>query len=148
MSDQDARERTEQLVSKAVDGLLSDAETVELEQALERFPEYRNELEDFLVIKQTTDAFRARIAAQADTDRMGRRAAAKGTVGIGWVLLLCSAIGLIGFAMVAFFMDLGVPVFVRLSVAVGGGGLLLLLAFVIVQRSRSVTRDPYREIDR
>jgi len=132
---------------RAVDGVLTQEQGRELEELLELFPDCRDELEDHKGIKEVTDAMTARIAADARIEPPRPAAAARAVTGLGLLLLLASAVLLLGFAGWLFFSDTEVPMVLKVGAASGGAGLLVLLLYALNLRRRAAGRDPYREID-
>ncbi len=148
MTHNNDQEYYEGLVVKAVDGQLSDAEKVELDAYLEEHPEMREELADFNLIKETTDAIVGRIMADADIEPPRETPAAKALIGGSYLLLLAGALLLIGFSVFTFLTDSGVPPIIKVGTSIGGIGALLLFGHYFRLRMRAVGNDPYREIDR
>lgn len=142
------QEYYEGLVVKAVDGQLSAAESDDLERYLQEHPEMREELADFTLIKETTDAMVGRIMADADIEPPRETPPTKALIGGSYLLLLTGALLLIGFSVFTFLTDSEVPPIVKIGSSIGGIGALLLFAHYLRLRLRAVGTDPYREIDR
>jgi len=142
-----SHERYEILLVKATDGLLDDAELAELEEHLSQCESCRDELHDFRLIKEATDAMSARILADADIEPPRESAATRGVLTIAFLLLLVGGALLYGVAAYLFLRDPQVPLWARLGVGLGGAGALLLLGHVLRLCLRAWRRDPYREID-
>jgi len=145
MSESNDRTRTEELVMRAVDGVLREEERAELERCLERFPEYRDELDDFRDIKETTDAMTARILADFEREPLRPPRADQALVSFGLLALLVGLLVLLVCGGWLFFSASDVPLWLKVSYGCGGGGSLLLLLYFIRLRLRG--RDPYEEID-
>jgi ferric-dicitrate binding protein FerR (iron transport regulator) len=60
MTRNDKRERCQQLIMALIDGEISAAERTELERLLEKFPEMRQELEEFQQLKEVTKTMKLR----------------------------------------------------------------------------------------
>lgn len=140
-------ERYEILLVKATDGLLSAEERRALDEHLAGCADCRAELEDFNLIKETTDAMTERILADATIEAPREPGTARGILGLGFVLLLCGALLLLGFAGYTLFTDAQVPLIVKAGAGALGLGVLVLSAYVATLRRRAARRDPYKEID-
>jgi anti-sigma factor RsiW len=139
------RERIEELLMRAVDDLLDQAEREELEALLDRHPDYRAELDDFRRIKETTDAMTARIVADFEREPPREPPATRTLHTFAFLLLLSSTLVLLGFAAWGLFVEEEIPLLLKVAFAVGGIGTGLLFAHVLRIRMRG--RDPYEEID-
>lgn len=142
-----SHERFEHLLVRATDGLLEPDELAQLERHLEQCERCRDELHDFRRIKEATDAMTARILADASIEPVRPGAATRGVLSLGFLLLAAGALVLVGFAAYLFFFVSPPPLWVRLGVALGALGGLLLLGHVLRVRLRALKRDPYREVD-
>ncbi|MBW2528320.1 MAG: zf-HC2 domain-containing protein [Deltaproteobacteria bacterium] len=148
MSAPQSHQRYEELLMKAVDGLLAPAERRELDEHLEQCPDCAAELSDFTAIKETTDAMTERILADASIEPIRPSASAGAVLSLGFVLLLLGGLLLTGYAAFALFVDPAVPLTVKLGTGAMGLGTLVLAAYVLRVRLRARGRDPYEEIDR
>jgi anti-sigma factor RsiW len=140
-------ERYEILLVKATDGQLDAEERRTLDEHLTGCAACRAELEDFNLIKETTDAMTERILADATIEPPREPGTARGILGLGFVLLLCGALLLLGFAGYTLFSDARVPLIVKAGTGALGLGVLVLSAYVAALRRRAARRDPYKEID-
>lgn len=148
MSARAQHERYEQLLMKAVDGLLTPSERRELDEHLAGCPRCRAELDDFAAIKETTDAMTERILRDAAIEPYRPAPTARWVLSLGFLLLLAGGLVLLGYAGYVLFSDLTVPLPVKLGAGAAGLGTLLLAGYVLRIRARSRGRDPYAEIDR
>lgn len=140
-------ERYEILLVKAVDGQLTAAERRELDAHLLSCAACRAELEDFNLIKETTDAMTQRILSDAAIEPPREPGGVRAALGLGFLLLLAGALLLLGFAGYTLLADAGVPLIVKAGAGALGLGVLVLSAYVVLLRRRAARRDPYREID-
>jgi len=143
-----AHERYEALLVKATDGLLTDDERSELDVHLESCRECAEELADFHVIKETTDAMTSRILAHATIEPPRLRGAPRAWVIVCWLLMLTGMLLFIGRSGYELVRDETVPLTIKVGIGLLAGGALGLLAYVLRVRARAVGRDPYVEIDR
>lgn len=148
MSPSKNHERYEALLMKAVDGLLTPSERTELDAHLASCPDCAAELCDFMAIKETTDAMTERILADADLEPFRPSAPARTVLSIGFLALLAGGFLLLSYAAYALFVDATVPLVVKVGTGALGAGILVLAAYVLRVRIRSLGRDPYEEIDR
>ncbi len=141
------QEHYEALMMKAVDGQLSALEQKELEEYLHEHPEERAALDDFLVIKASTDGLRQRILADALIEPLRPTRAMRGFDGVGLLLVCLGAMILFGFVGYHLMTDPQVPSLLKVGVGFVGMGVLALLMRVLFFRVRGLQHDPYREID-
>ncbi|MFP6685119.1 MAG: hypothetical protein VB934_10410 [Polyangiaceae bacterium] len=141
-------ERYESLAVKAVDGQLSAEERAELDALLAQSSERAAELEDFLSIKETTDAMTQRIltTARIEPPRVGR--GARWIQRSSFLALLFGALLLCGYGAYHLFVDPELPPVVKLATLVGMSGLFALFSYALTVRLRAAGKDPYQEIDR
>lgn len=140
-------EHFEHLVVKAVDGTLTAQERSELQKHLEMCAACAAELQDFMLIKETTDAMTARILRDAEIEAPRVGGSAKLLLNGSFLLLLVGVLLLVGFAGYSFWTDATVPVVLKVGSGAAALGSLGLLAYVLRVRTRASGRDPYEEID-
>jgi anti-sigma factor RsiW len=140
--------RTEILLMKAVDGVLSVDEERELDALLEAQPELAEELDDYRDIKEVTDAMTQRILADAHIEPPRPTAAARGAIGLGWSALLVGYVLLLGYGGYVLSLDNDVPTTIKLGIGALAFGGLILFGYALRVRLRASGRDPYEEIDR
>jgi anti-sigma factor RsiW len=140
-------ERFEILLVKAVDEVITPQERRELEAHIQGCERCREELEDFIQIKRTTDSMTSRILADVAIEPPRERAGARAALGLGFFLLLAGALLLLGFAGYTFLADAAVPLAIKVGTSGLGLGVLVLLIYVLRIRARALKRDPYKEID-
>jgi len=148
MTSQPSHDHYEGLLMKAVDGLLSDDERLELDEHLASCETCAAELSDFRDIQQATDAMTERILADAQIESPRLTAPARGVLNLSFALLLAGLLILLGFAGYHMAMDAQVPPLVKVAVALVTAGLLGMLGYTLRIRARAAQRDPYEEIDR
>ena len=140
--------RYEELATKAVDGLLSGGEEKELEEILSNNPQWREELEDFVAIKKTTDAMRNRIAADARIEPPRESDTTRRGLSMGFLLMVIGMMVLLGFGAYELMRSDEIPLWWKVGYGLLGSGILGLFLYVLRNRIRSYGEDPYREIDR
>jgi anti-sigma factor RsiW len=148
MSPGSNHERYEELLMKAVDGLLSPSERRELDDHHPDCPSCAAELADFTEIKETTDAMTARILSDVTIEAFRPSPQARSVLSLGFMLLLAGGLLLLGYAAYALFVDVEVPLPVKVGAGAMGAGTLVLAAYVARVRARALGRDPYEKIDR
>lgn len=136
---------TEILLTRAVDGLLSEAEAKRLEQLLAARPELAAELADHRAIKATTDAMTARILADAE---LAEPPPARVALRLATASVIAGATMLAAVASYLALTDASVPLALRIAIAAIIVGLLTTLAILLLRRLKTHRRDPYRQIDR
>lgn len=147
MTTEAARARAEELLMRAVDGLLTEDEERELETLLEELPGYRDELKDFQEISAMTDAMTRRILMDARIEPIRPPTSTRALVSTSLLLLLAGFLLSTGFAAWSFLADSDVPLVLKVAAGAGGLGLLGLLVHVLRVRRRAQGRDPYQEVD-
>ncbi len=140
-------ETYEILVMKAVDGFLTDTEQRLLDEHLQTCDECREELQDFQVIKRSTDRVRERILQDAKIEAFRESTGVKAWNWGSFVLLWLGALVFFGFATYTFFLDPKVPLLVKVAAGLAGTGGIGLFAFILKTRLQGQAHDPYREID-
>jgi len=142
-----SHERFEILLVKATDGQLSADERRELDAHLEGCGRCRDELRDFRLIKEATDAMTSRILADAAIEPPREPPRTRGLLGLGFVLLLAGALLLLGFAGYMLFAVSQLPLPIKIALGALAAGSALLLGYALRVRLRARGRDPYREVD-
>lgn len=140
-------ERFEILLVKAVDGLIVGEERRELDAHLLQCASCREEFDDFVRIKETTDAMTARILADATIESFREPSSTRVVLRVGFLLFLVGALVLLGFAGFTLFTHAEIPLAVKVGIGGLGLGSLLLLVYVLKVRARARKKDPYKEID-
>lgn len=79
-------------------------------------------------------------------DKIMQDLPAKTTAGIGWLFFIAGALALSGLGLWRYFGDDSISIWVRLSAAVLGFGLILLFLSVLRQRLVALPNDKYRNV--
>jgi anti-sigma factor RsiW len=140
-----AHERYETLLMRAVDDVLSDEESAELDEHMTTCASCIEELADFRRIKETTNAMTQRILQDAKLQPPHESGATEAVISLSFLMLLAAALLLLGFAGYTFTIDTEAPMIVKVGAGLAAAGSLLLLGYVL--RSRTRGNDPYKEID-
>jgi anti-sigma factor RsiW len=138
----------ESLLMKATDGVITPDESRVLDEHAAGCESCRDELRDFLQLKEITDTMRDRILADARIEPFRPGKPTRAFLNLSFMLLAVGLLLLLGFAAVVFFADETVSPVVKIGAGVAGLGALGLFVYAIVVRLRSASRDPYEEIDR
>lgn len=142
------QERYEVLVTKAVDGVISENESREFEDLVNADPERAAELADFQSIKQETDAMTQRILQTAQSMPPRESGVIKAGLNLSFGLIFSALAGLVTVEAYLFFGATDISLSMK---AVGGGfgaGIAGLFFHVLKTRLAGLKNDPYQEIDR
>ena len=96
-----------------MDGQLTAREQSRLDVHLANCGSCRQELEDFVDIKETNDMIADRMMKDAQIEPHRERRATRRLLLAGFVLMLIGALALLGFGAQSFFSDSEVPLFVN-----------------------------------
>ena len=142
------QDRYEVLVTKAVDGVLTDEESQEFTQLLDQDPNRLQEFNDFKKIKSETDLLSQRILASAKILPARPSTATQVGLQLSFGLIFLSFIGAIAVEMYFFFVSSDSPLFIKILGGLFGAGFTGLCVHVFTTRSKELKYDPYKEIDR
>jgi anti-sigma factor RsiW len=147
----DHRERSpelQELLVKAVDGELTDAEREEFERLALTDPSLRAELEGMRAASQSLGQLRLRDPNPDDWNPFEKGQAARAERMTGWLALLAGFLLLAGFALWALFTAPEAPLVVKLAVGAAAGGLALLFIQVLRRFAAEHRNDPYKDVIR
>ena len=147
----DERERSpevQELLVKAVDGELTDAEREALERLAQADPSLRAELESMRSASQRLGQLRLRDPNPDDWSRFEKGLAARAERMTGWLAMLAGVLLLAGFALWALFSAPDAPLVVKVSVGAVVGGLALLFIQVLRRFFAERRNDPYKDVIR
>ena len=142
------QERYEMLVTKAVDGMITDEERQALEVMLNADPERAAEYADFLSIKTETDAMTQRILQSAQVAPPRESRGTKVGLNLSFGLIFAALAGLIAIEGCLFFAAPDVPMSIKVIGGIFGAGFAGLFFHVLRARLVGLKNDPYQEIDR
>ncbi len=140
------------MLSGYIDGELSPEEITEFENYLKSDPELQKELETFRKLKEVTGAMKYADVPEVVWENYWAGLYRKLERGLGWVFL---SIGVIIFAAFAcyhlvqdFFLDSAQPIILKIALACGILGVIILLVSIIRERIFASTHDRYDEVKR
>lgn len=145
------------LLTKAVDGDLTQKESRELQKLLAAHPELQNELASMKSLKETTMSMKFKQPPEETWDRYWAGVYARMERGFAWLLLTIGATLLAGYAIhqwaVAviingFFKDTDAPLYVTIGLAAVSFGLAVLFVSVLREQLISRKSDKYRKVIR
>jgi len=143
-------DRKKELMMKAIDGLASSAEKTELQELMRQDVALADEYKAFTKIKEVTDSIMFRDLPDKYWDgywaniynRLERR--------LGWILLSLGSIILIAMAayyiLIDFFLSRQVPLLVKVGIAIGGLGVIILLVSVVREVLFAHKKERYKEV--
>lgn len=144
--------REQELVMKALDGMLTLPEEQELAELRKKKPELENELHSLQSLKEATMQLKLRNAPEETWDRYWAGVYARMERGLAWLLISIGGVALFGFALYSFvatfFEDANVPLFVRIAIAVLSIGFAILLVSVVREKLFTRKSDKYKEVVR
>ena len=111
-------------------------------------PERQREVEDFILIKENTDAMRERIMLTATHSPPREDRATRAQFGLGFVLVGLGLTIVYGYGGYELFAQSDAPLWVRIGLGGVGLGCAILFLKALSSRLRSLNSDPYQEIDR
>lgn len=138
----------DQLLAMAyVDGELSAAARAELEARLAASPELRREVSALKELELLARSAAPREPADHEWDALERDPVQRGTLGLGWTLVVLGLAGVLGFGALELCRA-DAPLWIKLACGALTGGFALLLAATVRARLRTAHLDPYRKVQR
>lgn len=150
-------EREEILITKAVDGTLTEDERGELERLMSAKPELRAELKSMQSLQEVTMDLKFKKPPEETWDRYWAGVYARMERGFAWLLVSIGGALLAGFAIhqwmtkviiEGFMKNAEVPPYVTIGVAALSLGLAVLLVSVLREQLISRKSDKYRKVVR
>ncbi len=155
MSGRDTTERLDrarELLMRALDGEISEAEREEMETLLAADPELRAERERLAHVKEVTMGMKPRNPPEETWDGYWNSVYSRLERGIGWILVSVGAIVVGGWAVWTgtreLIADPSLPGLVKAGVLALGFGLVIVLVGVVRHRLFVYRSDPYKDIQR
>ena len=139
--------RDELLAMAYVDGELTPEGRAELERRLEESPELRREVTILKELELLARAAAPREPVDHEWAALARDPVQRGTLGLGWILLVLGVLGALGYGTYALLSSDAPPLVKALFLALGLG-FALLLGATVRGRLRTLPLDPYRKVQR
>ena len=148
----DQKERFNLMVMAAIDGELGPDEKEEFENYVRRYPECRDEWEQFKKVKEVTKQMKLKSPADETWDSYWLNVYNRIERGLGWIFLSIGTIIVLVYAayqfLIGLFGDADVPVFVKAGIFLLVAGVIFLLISVARERFFVRKSDPYKEVER
>lgn len=145
-------EKYRELLAGYVDGELTDDEKLEFERELSHSEELRFELQEFMNLKEVTDAMRYADIPDQVWDSYWESLYKKTERGLGWIFLSIGAIIIFCFGGYQVFHDLftdpNAPLWLQIGLPVGSVGAAILLVSFARERLFARKRERYTEVER
>ena len=139
--------RDELLAMAYVDGELTAEGRAELEGRLAASPELRREVSQLKELELLARAAAPREPMDHEWEELARDPVQRGSLGLGWVLLVLAVLGALGYGVFELFASDAAPL-LKLLVGALALGLALLLGATVRARLRTYPLDPYRKVQR
>lgn len=151
-SDQQRIERARELLMRALDDELDQADVRELDLLLSADPEMRDEWERLMRLKEVTSNMKLRKPPEAMWDGYWNSVYSRLERGVAWILVSLGAI-LLGsygawYGVKDLIADTELPFLVKGGILALIVGLVILLVSVLRHRIFVSQTDPYKEIER
>ncbi len=141
-------EETHEKVSALVDGTLPPEEEARMRQVLNEHPEIRAEYDELLAIRSSLrDVFTPPPVSDDEWEQVALRAVSRHGQRFGWVLFTPGILSLAIGALVAFFLNGGIPLWQRIAVGGVTCGLAFLLLSALADRLRARRRERYDKVN-
>ena len=147
MSENCGRSFDEELLTGYLDGVLTQADDQRVRLHLDGCDACGRLIEEMRETREATMTTRFELPTDDQWDEAPRGLASRLSFGLGWMLLLVWAIGILGL-VVGHLWSESLSLTEKLVIFGGltGGGLLLLS--VLIDRLKTMGRDPYRRVQR
>jgi len=136
-------------LSAYLDGELPPPEAALVVEHLESCPGCREELDD---LRRLRDQVARHLAPPAVDDEewgeMASNAVARGARRLGWLLVVPAVLVLLGGGLGTFFLDPGIPAWVRAGIGALVGGLASLFVSALADRLAARRHERYEEVER
>lgn len=150
--DEKQRAQFQELLTKAFDGELSDAESVAFDNFLAKFPECAKEWQDMQALQRVTASMKFKQPSKEVWDMYWHDTYNRLERGFAWILFSIGAF-LVGAFVIynfitEFLADAQVPEILRWGISFMAIGALALFISVLREKLFTRKRDPYKEIER
>lgn len=147
MNETCGRSFDEALLTGYLDGVLTQADDQRVRLHLEECADCRRLIEEMRETREATMTTRFELPADDQWNEAPRGLASRMSFGLGWVVLLIWAVGLVGLVVGHLWSD-DLPLTEKLLVFGGLSGVALLLLSVLIDRLKTLRDDPYRRVQR
>jgi hypothetical protein len=145
-------ERYRELLAGYVDGELTDDEKLDFERELSHSAELRAELQEFMQLKEVTNAMRYADIPDEVWESYWESLYKKTERGLGWILFSVGAIIVVCFglyhALYELFTDPEAPFWLQIGLPMALVGAVILLVSYIRERLFARKRERYTEVER
>lgn len=147
MSNNCGRTFDEELLTGHLDGVLTQADEQRVRLHLESCADCRGLSDQLRDAREATMTTRFELPTDDQWDEAPRGPASRLSFGLGWVLLVAGAAGMLGL-LVGLIWAGSMPLTAKLLLFSGLAGGALLLLSVLIDRLKSMRQDPYRRVQR
>ena len=137
----------EALLTGYLDGVLTQADDQRVRLHLEECGECRRLIDEMRETREATMTTRFELPADDQWDEAPRGLASRLSLSLGWILLLLWTVGMLGL-VVGHVWSNGIPLTEKLLLFGGLGGGALLFLSVLIDRLKTMRKDPYRRVER
>jgi predicted anti-sigma-YlaC factor YlaD len=137
----------EDLLTGYLDGVLTQADDQRVRLHLEECAACRRLTNEMHKTREATMTTRFQLPADDQWDERPRGLVSRMSLGLGWVLLLSWAVGILGLLVGHLWSD-AVPLTEKLLLFGGLSGAALLFVSVLIDRLKTMRNDPYRRVER
>jgi hypothetical protein len=146
-------EQIHELMMKVVDGLATPEEKETLDATVGGNEKWETELRAYMKIKEVTDSMQFKELPDSYWSGYWGNIYRKTERGLGWIFMSVGAIILLVFGLYTifseFFADPSVSLVVKVAVAIGGVGVVILLVSILRERCFARKHERYeREVER
>ncbi len=147
MSKNCGRSFDEALLTGYLDGVLTQADDQRVRLHLEDCAGCRRLIDEMREAREATMTTRFELPTDDQWNEAPRGLASRLSFGLGWILLLIWAVGMLGL-VVGHLWSEAMPLTEKLLLFGGISGGALLLLSVLIDRLKAMRNDPYRRVER
>ncbi len=147
MSGNCGRTFDEALLTGYLDGVLTQADDQRVRLHLEQCEECRRLIDEMRETREATMTTRFEVPTDDQWNEAPRGLASRLSFGLGWMVLLLWVTGMLGL-VVGHVGSAGVSVAEKLLLFGGLGGGALLFLSVLIDRLKTMRKDPYRRVEK
>ena len=147
MSGDCGRTFDEALLTGYLDGVLTQADDQRVRLHLEECEACRRLIDEMRETREATMTTRFELPTDDQWNEAPRGLGSRLSFSLGWVLLLIWAVGMLGLVVGSIWND-SMPMTVKLLLFGGLTGGALLLLSVLIDRLKTLRKDPYRRVEK